>query len=566
MSVELMLDDLSRRLNQCLQSVAVNFPIAVDLKPLQRAAAEIAERTSASNIPAQHRNRIIEALMLLRTRGPEVALSSHLRYVCWALCEPAGTPARRVLDEPQLLPKTFAVLRESYGDALLRPNVWRGLLDAYLRFAPPAESSTGRDNWLLLRALLAETLARLHAEARFRPPWLDRLYEHANLLGDKPYARYGAAVLDPDDPTLAQLRTDLQIPETSWFWSELLLAQVHAAVAGDDSSFVARLDALLQRISERPAIRDRGLATLLDRYAASARHTVHIGLRDTALNAWGTPHLERNQHWGLVNASVKQLVCGWLVIDALETFFKLLGKAADTQRLEFWLKYKNGIDSFHFCLNQQTYDNQSQDYQKFRKKYRELISRFRDAGASGNAFIFRINGYYIVEFGEIGATYVYRENHIPFRLGMKELSTDQLKDKTRMVARFIHNGDWKQRFAHELETLGIIPDKNSRTVHATDSWHDQASTGERRKQAGQSVLQMAHNTSATSRHPDQDALVLWSVADAITHARTNAIGVEDNRSKNDALWIMHDRLSDAFANQLQRLGFKYAQNRGWWKK
>ena len=66
------------------------------------------------------------------------------------------------------------------------------------------------------------------------------------------------------------------------------------------------LDALLDRISERPAIRNHGLATLLDRYAVSARHArVHIGLRDTSLDAWGSPHLDRNMQWALVKTGVK---------------------------------------------------------------------------------------------------------------------------------------------------------------------------------------------------------------------------------------------------------------------
>lgn len=564
MPVELMLENFSRRLQERLHSIGTGHLISVDIKPLQRAVEKITERTGGTNPLPPSRDRLAEALTLLRTRGPEIALRSHLRYVCWALCEPAGTPPRRVLEEQHLLPKTLAVLRETYADALLRANVWRGLLDAYLRFAPPAGTSIGRDNWLYLRALLADTLDPLYGAARFHPPWLERLHEHANLLGDEPCARYGAAVLDPDDQTLAQLRTDLQIPETSWFWSELLLAQVHAAATSDDAGFFAHLDALLDRISERPAIRNHGLATLLDRYAVSARHArVHIGLRDTSLDAWGSPHLDRNMQWALVKTGVKQMVCAWLVVDALETFFKLLqeDRAADARRLEFWLKYKGSIESFHFCLNQQAYDNQSPDYRKFRSKYRELICRFRDAGTAGNAFIFRISDYYIVEFGGIGATYIYQGDDAPFRLSTRELSTDQLKDKGKQVARLIHRGNWEPGFADELKSLGIAPDSERRPVHVADSRPGRSKTNRHQTQTNQPA-----SPSTSSQHPGQDQVVLWSIADAITQAQARAISIEDNRNKNGALWILHDRLNDAFADQLERLGFKYVQNRGWWKK
>ncbi|TCO82352.1 EH signature protein [Plasticicumulans lactativorans] len=570
MSVELMLERLTRQLHHRLKSIEARQPIFVNLQPLQQAVAEISERVGGDNSPAQHRDRLAEALNLLRTRGPEVALRSHVRYVCWALCEPAGTPSRRVLDEQHLLPNTLAVLREAYGDALLRPNVWRGLLDAYLRFAPPAGQSIGRDNWLQLRTLLADTLDPLYARARFRPTWLERLHEHANLLGDEPCTRYGAAALDATDPVLAQLRTDLQIPETSWFWSELLLAQVRVVTARDDAGFLAHLDVLLSRVTERPAIRDHGLAALLERYAASGRRAqVHAVLRDTVSDAWGSPHLERNTRWALTTPDAHQMVRTWLVVDALETFFMLLqeDRAADTRRLEFWLRYKSSIDLFHFCLNSQTYHSQSLDYKKFRSKYHELISLFRDASTSGNAFIFRINGYYVVEFGGIGATYIYPENNIPFSLNMRKLSTDQLKDKSKIVARLIHNGAWEHGFAYDLQKLGIVPDKERRTSHPVGSPSGRSGAGANQIQTGQPGPASGKNVDTiSSRNPDQNQVVLWSVADVIAHAQAKAIGIEDNRNKGGALWVAHDRFTDSFAEQLARLGFKYVQNRGWWKK
>ena len=112
------------------------------------------------------------------------------------------------------------------------------------------------------------------------------------------------------------------------------------------------------------------------------------------------------------------MVCAWLVVDALETF-KLLqeDRAADARRLEFWLKYKGSIESFHFCLNQQVYDNQSPDYRKFRSKYRELICRFRDAGTagmrsfSGSAIITSLN------FGS--AQPIFIRDDAPFRLSQE---------------------------------------------------------------------------------------------------------------------------------------------------
>ena len=46
---------------------------------------------------------------------------------------------------------------ETYADALLRANVWRGLLMP-ICVSLPGRNLDRRDNWLYLRALLADTL------------------------------------------------------------------------------------------------------------------------------------------------------------------------------------------------------------------------------------------------------------------------------------------------------------------------------------------------------------------------------------------------------------------------
>ena len=136
-----------------------------------------------------------------------------------------------------------------------------------------------------------------------------------------------------------------------------------------------------------------------------------------------------------------------------------------------------------------------------------------------------------------------------------------------MVARLIHRGEWEHGFAYELKELGILPDKEPRTAHPAGSLSSRSGTGEHQIQTGQPVSPSGNGVDATSsRHPGQEQVVLWSIADAITQTQARAIGIEDNRNKNGALWILHDRLNDAFAEQLERLGFKYVQNRGWWKK
>ncbi len=496
-------------------------------------------------------DRIQEALTILFKKGPEIALRSHLRYICWGLVEPWGDTHKRILTDPVLFDKTIHEI-EKLKSSEISISAWRGLLAAYFGWVPGDPSPTGFKNWLELRRLLSKRFdTKKNTQDGFRPIWLHVLSEHINLLGDNPCDRYGPSLLSNDDSILEPLREDLRIPPNSWFWSELLLSQIKAATHGNDAVFFNALDKLLPQIANFSFSANEALKIILERYQISSqRNTQHLALSEEVINAWGSPHLERNARWGLVKSEVKSMVQNWLVVKALDDFFRLLqeDRAADERRLNFWLRYQQSIDYFHFALGPGANDNPQQDYQSFRTRFRDHICKLSSPGKrENNAFILKLGDFWVVEFGAVGnACYMYEKNGIPFDIGTNWLDLNFLKDRKKAIFRLSHMSGWEWDFEQKLKEIGIHPDSDKellkREVRIPNPKFDKHIV----------------STPVSIRNP--------FLAAGMKIAEDYRLETQDELARGGAFWVLWKSDKGLIADKLRHCGFKYYQSRGWWKK
>lgn len=476
--LESALQQLRQRLDERLSAFERHPPPFGNPEPMRRVVKQIEQCVDREG-QITSCDRIQEALTLLYTQGLQSALIGHLRYLCWGLLAEWGRSKRRLLHEANEFPVVLAELERISVKASLSLSAWRGLLQAYFRFDFTSKDKVAQANWQYLRRFLARTLPAIVARTRFRPTWLEAISAHTNLLSEQPCDRYGAAALAGEESEINFLREALQIPPSSWFWSELLLTQIKVVIKRHDAEFRAGFKPLLglvQKFHKDSGICNQALILLLNRYGASEfRNTVHPELRDFALTTWGTPHLENNARWGQVNPAAKAMVRSWLVVEAIRDFFTILRdvtSSIDEARLNFWLRYQSVIEYFHFVLGPHVKSSRQTDYTNFCKKFSEHIGRLISPGnANNNAFIFKIGDYTLVEFSSKGnAFYCYHKDQIPFQLmAGHDLSLYQLKVSSDATVRLTHRASWESEFERELGGLGIFPERIDQLASASDS-------------------------------------------------------------------------------------------------
>jgi hypothetical protein len=545
------LNNLERHLLIRLSEYQSNPVLIGNLASIEKAVTNI--RKNVGNIQGRPtEDRIQEALTLLFTKGPDVALKTHLRYVFWGLIEPWGDKQKRALADAGLFNKIVREIEklESFDIPF---SAWRGLVSAYFGWVPVDREQVEFKNWLELRRLILSRVR--YKQEGFKPAWFIVLIEHINLLGDSPCDRYGSALLNGDDAILKPLKDELKIPNISWFWSDLFLSQVKSAAETDDDRFLNHIEKLLPKVSEYKFSADAALTILLERYNQSKqRARPHILLREEAINFWGSPHLERNARWGQVKAETKAMIQNWLVVKALDDFFRLLQEdnAADERRLNFWLRYQQSIGYFHFALGPEANQNRHKDYQSFRTRFRDHICQLTSQGKrENNAFLLQIGRYWIVEFGAIGnACYIYESNNVPFDIASRYMNLYILKDKRKAILNLSHNSDWEYRFDKKLNEIGIYPDKDlSLSKREIRNPHSKIDNPETKR--------FSHATLTYSS----------AISEGKKIAEDYALKIDDQRYQiGGGFWILWDKPLGPIAERLSRAGYKFYQGRGWWHK
>ncbi len=505
-------------------------------------------------------DRICSALKTLRTQRARVLDSMSFYFACWGLTQRCAGHSSLIEDD-----KLFADFMGEIEHRKPASLMWLGLLDAYFRYDPET-SPVGKANWQRLRVWLENDLdnllRRTNPNLRDCLAWLKTLESERGLLNARdPVKPYAAEALQGKQERLDRIKTDLDISPTSWFWRELVLAQIREATALSDDHFKAALQPLVQLLKEHKLLWDNGLKHLLTRYYACQDHAAHESLKALALEAWQSPQISSHGKWGHIAPAVKEMVSQWLVLEDLQDFFELLAgdRAADQRRLNFWVRYIKQISFSHIALGSHLWFSRDRDWIEFKQKKKGRTSRLDGGGGSKNAFIMKIGSNYFVEFGETGdACYGYSENNIPFTLGRGYLEyPGDLKDKQQCVFWGKHQDGlvkWEKKFIdgsakyYGLRDLGI--DTPNETVVISKS-----------------IRTSKIPTSPATLDMERDIpSFTGQQQEFLRPAALDSIRTEDRRRSGGALWIFHLEENGAVADYLKSQGYRFSESKGWWKK
>ena len=491
-------------------------------------------------------------------RSRKVASYRDLKYVCYgaALHMPDGWC---VLGNKKLLDKLLADI-EQLDAPRRRFKCFQALLSSYFAFSLHDEqtSDASKVGWEALRNWLERQRVQFQRDGVRNklqlPNWLAVLKEHANLLTAMPCDRYGKELLRGNGSSIENARRGLSIPSDSWVMEEAILSQMKAAAELRDNPFNSHLDVLLKiaqghtEVAVSEFLKCRAVAMLVSRYARCASKPEHPVLRDAAVSIIGNPWLKREAWDAWVRNSndrpdgeAREMVNGWLTRQLITDFFELLSAdgQADQRRLNYWLRFVPAIEGTPWlALGPDAMRNNSQPYRELRERAQGLLLRLENPGsASNNAFIMKMGKWLIVEFGVTGnACYVYPAKPTPFSLAGVAISLHELKDKN--LGESLRHADgldpWEEIFDQTIcPKVGHHPSTTVRQV--TQS-----------------------RTSQSSGH---------SFSYVEQYVSKLSIRSEDDRGAGGAFWVLTRKGQHPEVDRnLESWGFKYKENRGWWKQ
>lgn len=467
--------------------------------------------------------------------------------IAFALCEPIIELAGRkvVSDE-----KKLSELLSRYSKEIDQGEFWEltclGVLQSYFQI------SDADDALDVLREFLRSKFKRIYESCDFKPVWMEALNENQHLLSKDPCAIYAMEWLNGNDDRVSQIKSEIKIPENSWFWKELFLSCVKETTRLNDSSFKESIPKLLTFLRQHPAQIDDGLKFTLERYQKCSENAVDNELKDFAVEQWHSPRLRAaaGSKWRHVEDSTWKMVLGWVNEANLRLFFQILKRRgiADKDRLDFWLKYINQVSWTKLILGDETdsYLRRNKGLADLYEKEKDSFSRLLSKG-NLDAFIMKIQNYLIVEFSTEGGCYIYKDGTNTFDPDADFLDPSTNKGglrERRKITRspdIIHTPGWQSRAKDKLMGLMILPDVEILPEKLTRA---------------PAVAADAQGASAIQfENARRQASVL---------AKKFGIKTEDLKYKNGNFWFYLDRDIGPLALQIKKLGFQYYPGKGWW--
>ena len=515
-------------------------PFSVD-NTLDKVIAKIKQRSGnqgLENIPADKK------LLAVQKFWSDGVISGfpHLYLLSWSLNVEHHRDELRIMDDQKRLQRVLQAVDQWRKQPRAFRRCYQGLMHGY--FACDTSKPSITTNWINLRKYLHERTEWV-VDRRENPEWVELIKKNIDVFTSDPCAPYAEAVLYGDSEGVEHLGKQLGIDQTSWFWRDLILAQIRQATELPDTEFCARLDRLLSLINDRETLRDRGMTLLLDRYAKVRDTPLHADLRDRAAGWWGNPWLPSNAtRWGAVSSDARNMVTDWLKLEFIEAFFTKLAEdgLGDPRRMNFWKRYIKFIDQIEFALGSFARTSSDSDFVVLRQKMKGLL-RALDASGSNNAFIMRMGSLVAVEFSGMGnAFYGYDSRMgIPFktdsilRLGVNERNS--LKVKSPQILWWKHQDGshgwnrWEERFESELrQRFGFVPEDGNR------------------------IARVSRNFPHGIKYLSIEELV-----------RRNGLKTEDMTELGGNFWIKTGDENLIINKNLVYLGFKYKIGKGWWR-
>lgn len=492
----------------------------------------------------------IEAAVIDYLKNHQLLSYRDIKYVCFGVSSPYGTPLTRVIEHETLFLKFLQEVERLQAEPRKFRRCYQGLLKGYLRYpGQQTDEVNGHKNWLALREFLAQHCKALNKQKPVME-WTQALYEHRNLLSDNPCKPYGKAMLAGDMSVVEELKTGLGIDDDTWVMNELVLAHVQAATALKDAEFVSQVTPLVQLLEQHTGMITKGLALLLRRYEQCNDHTEHHALRDVALREWKSPWLEANKPlWNAqIGDAATQMVRLWLTKQHIKDFFVLLqaGGQADTQRMEFWLQYAEAIDDFWLALGNNSFYNRQADFKRIRTQMEGHCMRLVDSNQNNdNAFLMKIGNFVFIEFGKPNnACHIFSADNLPFTIGQTTVSGTGFGLKnTRHPGwqkKLSHFDGWQRDFADFLRIIAnASPNKN------------------RLEALSSSINQSFFSPKQTLQSLDTKGIEAFCIS--------HNLHFDDHRDKGGAIWVFAPQ-ADKSAAMLKNAGFQYKNGKGWWRE
>jgi hypothetical protein len=325
----------------------------IDRQGMTETLARVRQRHPPPGVARiRQRDRVLARVTAYRHSG-QVARPDEVFVLCrgaaWLDAQGQG-----ILSDPALREKLL-LLAATLTGRKLRLKAFRHLLFAYWSFplydaTTPPEAVAG---WQALRAWLRTRLAEIAGHPAQKPVWFQALAAHRHLLDDAPCAPFANALLNGRLDELQGAIDTLSIPVDSWVRQAAILAQVDAACARPDASFLALLPGLIDLAGLTPgetAVRitdplaRRILGRLLVRCSRLGEHAPQETLFRLAIDRIGNPWRQQPQ-WevdvcrddGNPCSTSREMVAGWLKDQVISGFFASGDRAAP--RRELWQRY-----------------------------------------------------------------------------------------------------------------------------------------------------------------------------------------------------------------------------------
>jgi hypothetical protein len=451
--------------------LALTRALGVEIEPpgvtpeLAQVIAELREHARIAAASRPPRDRQQEAVQYFKLNRALLNVNMA-RCVCFGSIERFHRSDIPLIEESSAFLRLLDLIDEYRSEPRKFRRCYRGLLHSYFGYDSerPDTPDAGKINWVRLRDYLHERRNAIRTDG-IPPDWVAAIQEHPNLTTDEPVRRYAPALLNGGSEIVDYLRACLDINDDSWLMRKLIIAQIKEAVKETDSRFKSLVQSLLDLLNGHEFLENDGLGLILNRYSSMRFPELHIGLRDTAIQIWGNPWLERNSpNWSRVTPEARKLVTNWLKLDLIREFFEAMSedRQADPRRVKFWGQYHEQIDDMYFALGSVALNARGADAKRMRHLMGDHLLTLRRAGSSSNnAFIMVLGNIVAVEFGEKGsACFFYRRDDLPFKLsgevtgdryGLK--SADHLARLTHVDAGY---EKWEEKFARALHEYGVI--------------------------------------------------------------------------------------------------------------
>ena len=231
--------------------------------------------------------------------------------------------------------------------------IWRGALMSYFR-----ATSKGAE-FLQLREFLERTLEYLRSR-KHAPDWLHAVLAHPELLAENPARPLAQPWVDGERTNIEKLKSILEIPESSWFWSDFVTAVVDVCCEpASDALFDGRKDNALDLAGMFPDQSASILVCVVNRSAQCKSTPRYDRLLALVLDAWGSPQLgfSGNKHkWSDASSKAVEMVCSWLAEEDLEDFrlYCRGDDSVDDRRLAYWLRFKKQISFSKLILGRRS--------------------------------------------------------------------------------------------------------------------------------------------------------------------------------------------------------------------